>query len=232
MTLGKASHTFTDDIQSVDGDNHDFKCTDCTTRGGSAAHTSNNAHAGDCTLSDVCTGCGYNYGNAHASHTLTDDIQSVDGSHHDFKCTDCTTRGGDTAHTANNTAAVAANCTLDLVCDCGYVMMAGKADHDWGEWEITTPATATETGEETKTCKDCEATETRNIYAITATAGTGGSITPSGVVQTVEGGEQPFKLSATSGYRLSDVKVDGVSVGAVSSYTFTDVTEAHTIEAI
>jgi len=66
---------------------------------------------------------------------------------------------------------------------------------------------------------------------ITATVGTGGSISPSGSVSVNEGGSQTFTITANSGYRTSNVLVDGQSVGAVSSYTFDNVTADHTISA-
>ncbi|MBF0099928.1 MAG: DUF1566 domain-containing protein, partial [Desulfobacterales bacterium] len=66
---------------------------------------------------------------------------------------------------------------------------------------------------------------------ITATAGTGGSITPSGSVSVTQGGSQSFTITANSGYQITDVNVDGTSVGTVSTYTFSNVTANHTIAA-
>ena len=66
-------------------------------------------------------------------------------------------------------------------------------------------------------------------YTITATAGTGGSITPAGVTTVQEGGSQSYTIKADSGYHISDVKVNGVSVRAVESYTFTNVRSNQTI---
>jgi hypothetical protein len=68
-------------------------------------------------------------------------------------------------------------------------------------------------------------------YTITATAGTGGSISPSGTVTVPHGGSQAFTITPNAGYVIADVLVDGSSVGAVSSYTFTNVTSNHTIHA-
>lgn len=68
-------------------------------------------------------------------------------------------------------------------------------------------------------------------YTITASAGTGGSISPSGSVSVVQGGNQTFSITPSSGYQISSVTVDGSSVGAVSSYTFSNVTANHTISA-
>jgi len=68
-------------------------------------------------------------------------------------------------------------------------------------------------------------------YTITASAGSGGSISPDGAVGVSYGQNQTFDITANAGYVISDVVVDGSSVGAVSSYTFEDVTSDHTIEA-
>ncbi len=66
---------------------------------------------------------------------------------------------------------------------------------------------------------------------ITATAGEGGIITPSGRVYVTEGEDQTFTITPVVGFAIEDVLVDGVSVGAVDSYTFTNVTGTHTISA-
>src|SRR5512139_3488462 len=68
-------------------------------------------------------------------------------------------------------------------------------------------------------------------FTITATAGLGGTITPSGVVPVGYGGSQSFAIAANLGYHISDVLVDSVSVGPVASYAFTNVTSDHTISA-
>ena len=69
-------------------------------------------------------------------------------------------------------------------------------------------------------------------YTITATAGEGGSITPAGEVSVKEGASQTFAITASEGYAIADVLVDGQSVGAVDSYTFENVTANHTIAAV
>lgn len=69
-------------------------------------------------------------------------------------------------------------------------------------------------------------------YTITATSNGNGSITPDGVTTVQEGGSQSYTIQADSGYHISDVKVNGTSVGAVESYDFTDVRSNQTIEAI
>jgi len=72
---------------------------------------------------------------------------------------------------------------------------------------------------------------TKKTYTITATAGAGGSINPAGNVNVTHGSNQSFAITPNTGYEIEDVKVDGVSIGAVSTYNFTNVTTNHTIHA-
>ena len=69
------------------------------------------------------------------------------------------------------------------------------------------------------------------IHTITATAGEGGSIDPSGAVQITDGKSRTFTITPDEGYFLSDVKVDNKSIGPKTSYTFTNVKEDHSITA-
>ena len=68
-----------------------------------------------------------------------------------------------------------------------------------------------------------------SYYTIKATAGAGGSISPSDNVSVREGRDQTFTITPDQGYTVSDVKIDGESVGAVTSYSFENVRKAHTI---
>ena len=68
-------------------------------------------------------------------------------------------------------------------------------------------------------------------YTITASAGQGGSITPSGAVSVAKGGSQTFTIKPSDNYEIEDVKVDNQSVGKKTKYTFENVTKAHTIAA-
>ena len=65
---------------------------------------------------------------------------------------------------------------------------------------------------------------------VKATAGTGGSITPDGTYTTRMGNSKNFVITPDAGYSVLDVKVDGKSVGAVTSYMFSDIDADHTIE--
>ena len=71
-----------------------------------------------------------------------------------------------------------------------------------------------------------------SYYTIKATAGAGGSISPSGDVSVREGRDQTFTITPDKGYAVANVKIDGKSIGAVKSYTFENVSRTHTIEVI
>ena len=71
-----------------------------------------------------------------------------------------------------------------------------------------------------------------SYYTIEATAGAGGSISPSGNVSVREGRDQTFTITPDKGYAVSNVKIDGKSIGAVKSYTFENVSRTHTIEVV
>ncbi len=68
-------------------------------------------------------------------------------------------------------------------------------------------------------------------YVIAASAGTGGTIEPSGNITVISGSDKAFTITPEEGYVIEDVRVDGNSIEAETTYTFTNVTEDHTIAA-
>jgi len=68
-------------------------------------------------------------------------------------------------------------------------------------------------------------------HTITASAGVGGTITPSGSIPVLDGGSQTFTIAPNVGYRISDVTLDGLSQGAVTSVPLTGITTDHAIVA-
>jgi hypothetical protein len=76
-----------------------------------------------------------------------------------------------------------------------------------------------------------EAGKTQPTYSITASAGTGGTISPAGTVSVLAGAGQSFAITPGSNYKISNITVDGVSKGAIATYTFSSVSANHTINA-
>ena len=68
-------------------------------------------------------------------------------------------------------------------------------------------------------------------FTVLADAGTGGAIAPTGAQSVPFGTNKTFAIIPSTGYHISDVLVDGVSVGEVPSYTFTHFEANHTISA-
>ncbi len=109
-------------------------------------------------------------------------------------------------------------------------LQVGKYDSGW-----TYPTVGTRTSTSTQatgmTSFSNFALAESNNLTITASAGSGGSISPSGAVSVASGSNQTFTITHDTGYHVTDVTVDGGSVGAVSTYTFNNVTANHTIAA-
>ncbi len=134
----------------------------------------------------------------------------------------------------------------------GTDISGGVQDQDscasLGNFVFTVPASLVKTGDnvlavhgviESNTADDpywrtnyLDVQVTADIPAtITASAGPNGTISPGGAVVVPFAGNQTFTITPNTGYSIANVLVDGASVGAVSSYTFTDVLANHTISA-
>lgn len=116
--------------------------------------------------------------------------------------------------------------TFTVIPDAGYQI--DEVLVDGVEVELTDNAYTFEalTGNHTIT-----ATFTQVNFTITASAGNNGTINPSGEVTVAYGSMPTFAIAPAPGYEIADVTVDGVSVGAVSTYAFEPVTADHTINA-
>ena len=69
------------------------------------------------------------------------------------------------------------------------------------------------------------------FYTITASADSGGSVSPTGTVKVLAGTSKSFSITPSSGYKIASLSIDGVAVGALGSYTFQNISANHTLRA-
>ena len=118
------------------------------------------------------------------------------------------------AHGASGTAVTAVPAT-------GYHFVSWSAG----------PTTAARTDASVTASKSVTASFGIDTFALTPSAGANGAISPDAAQTVNYGAGQAFTITPATGYHVTDVLVDGSSVGAVTSYTFTGVTAAHAIGA-
>lgn len=70
-----------------------------------------------------------------------------------------------------------------------------------------------------------------STYTLTPSAGAGGTIAPNSPQTVSRGGTKMFTIAPSAGYHITDVAIDGVSQGAITSYTFSNVASNHSIVA-
>ncbi|HME43097.1 MAG TPA: C1 family peptidase [Syntrophorhabdales bacterium] len=127
-------------------------------------------------------------------------------------------------------------CTWTASASPGWITItAGKSGTGNGTVAFTVAAnttTATRTANLSIAGKTFTITQSgAPTFTITTSAGANGTISPVGPVNVVGGTSQTFKITPAAGYKIASVVVDSNSVGAVSSYTFTNVTATHSISA-
>jgi len=131
--------------------------------------------------------------------------------------------GGSISPSGSVTVACNGNQTFGITPDPGYIIADVIVDG------VSQGAVSTYTFNNVQQGHSISASFALNNLTITASAGSGGSISPAGNVSVNAGDDQSYTITADACYNISDVIVDGVSVGAVSSYTFNDVSANHTI---
>jgi hypothetical protein len=94
-----------------------------------------------------------------------------------------------------------------------------------------TPAFPTDTWQASNYWVDVVFTPAPAGFTITATAGTGGHVTPGGSVAVAAGGSQAFAIAPDACFAIAAVLVDGVDRGPVGTYTFNNVQANHTLAA-
>ncbi|MBT9674037.1 hypothetical protein GPK89_04715 [Gemmiger formicilis] len=218
-TITPPAHEHSYGAWSHDETNHWHACTDadCPGKTGSVKDTA--AHVYDDDADTTCNVCGY-------ERTVTppapaEFIVTFDGN-------DGTPSVGSMTTTNQKLA------SLPSASRSGSYSFDGWYTEKSGGTKITTDTvfSANTTVYAHWTYTDGGGSSGYSCYTITAAAGTGGSISPSGNVNVCEGRDQTFTITPDKGYAVSNVKIDGKSIGAVKSYTFENVSRTHTIEVI
>lgn len=126
-----------------------------------------------------------------------------------------------------NTVAFGEDYTFTVIPDdcyqIGTVTVNGNA--------VTLDANNSYTIQNVTTEQTINATFTQISYTITASAGNGGTISNVGSTSVNCGDDITYTITPDEGYMISDIEVDGQSVGSENSYLFTNVTSDHTISA-
>ena len=162
----------------------------------------------------------YTFSNVTAAHTI-----SATFAVRTYTITASAGTGGTISPSGSVSVNHGANQTFTITANTGYQISSVTVDG------VSQGAISSYTFSNVTAAHTISATFAANTYIITASAGTGGTISPNGSVSVNHGANQAFTITANTGYQVSSVTVDGTSVGAVSSYTFSNVTANHTISA-
>ncbi len=130
---------------------------------------------------------------------------------------------------------VSLNDSFEILTNSGGYWSSDKLGQEWNitpqKDGYTFEPSARKVNENTNDIDFTGTLVTLETYTITASAGLHGSISPSGSVTVNQGSDKSFTITPDTGYSINDVLVDGSSIGPENSYTFTNVTQDHTITA-
>ncbi len=165
-----------------------------------------------------------NLSNISAPHDISVTF-AVDSGSESFTITASAGANGSISPVGKVTVAEGANQTFRITPSPGYKLASLTVDGS-----SLTPATSYTFSKVTRN-HSISAAFAPITHTITSSAGEHGSINPSGTVTVNQGANRHFAITADTGYHVKNVVVDGVSKGAISSYTFTTVEANHTIRA-
>ena len=184
--------------------------------------TNTGYHVSDVKVDDVSVGAvtSYTFSNVTSNHTITAEFAI-----NTYTISSNAASGGSINPSGTVTLNHGASQTYNISANFGYQVSDVIVDN------ISVGAVSVYTFNNITESHTINVTFETATYTITSSAGTGGTITPSGTATLTHGSDQTYTISPATGYYLSDVRVDNVSVGAVASYTFRNITSDHTITA-
>ena len=220
-TVTPPSHEHSYGDWSKDGTSHWHECTDADCPNREESIKDKAAHVYDDDADTTCDVCGYERTvtpPAPTEYTITYDLAGG------------TAEGNPDTYTVETETFTLKNPTRP-----GYIFSGWSGTGLTGENNLTVTIEKGSTGNRSYTAHwryNGGGSSGYSYYTIKATAGAGGSISPSGNVSVREGRDQTFTITPDKGYAVANVKIDGKSIGAVKSYTFENVSRTHTIEVI
>lgn len=165
----------------------------------------------------------YTFNNIRAEHTISAFFSSFNPGINYYTITTSTNSNGSVIPRGVITTAQVSNQTISIVPDVHYHIADVLVDGS------SVGAVSTYTFSHISADHLLSAIFAINTHVITASFGSNGLILPSGTLTVNEGGDQTFSILPAANYHIQNVLVDGVSVGAVTSYPFNNVSADHTI---
>ena len=162
----------------------------------------------------------YTFSNVTADHTIAASFKPLT-----FTITPSAGTGGTITPNTPQTVAYGGSAAFTIAANAGYAIADVLVDG------VSQGAIASYTFSNVTADHTISASFTAVTFTITPSAGPGGTITPNTPQTVAYGGSAAFTIAANAGYAIADVLVDGVSQGAIASYTFSNVTADHTISA-
>jgi hypothetical protein len=194
------------------------------TQGGSQAYTitaNKGFTVADVKVDNVSIGAAssYVFSNVKANHTISSTAAAKT-----YTITASSIGGGTISPPGSTQVQWGKSITYTIAPSAGYYTKTLKVDDS-----IIDPNLTSYTFKNVKADHTISATFALSSFTISAASSAGGSITPSGDISVKAGESQTFTFTANAGYEVGDVIVDGSGIGAVTSYTFYNVTADHTI---
>jgi YVTN family beta-propeller protein len=163
----------------------------------------------------------YTFSNVAADHTIYASFAALPG----FTITASSDTNGSVTPTGVTTVNYGGSQTYTITPNAGYSISDVQVDG------VSQGAIGSYTFSNVLSNHTISATFVVSSYTISASSDPNGAVTPAGDTAVNSGGSQSYTIAPNAGYYISDVQVDGASVGTVSSYTFSNVTANHTISA-
>ncbi|MDD4308237.1 MAG: DUF5011 domain-containing protein [Thermoplasmata archaeon] len=117
---------------------------------------------------------------------------------------------------------------LDLIDGPIIVEITGTVNNNTiGTYVVT--YTATDSSNNKSTITRIVNVEYASTYTITSSSGSNGTIDPLGTTAVTSTFDQTYTITPVDGYKIATLVVDGANLVPESTYTFTNVIEAHTI---